>query len=629
MATDSVSEHLVGDIDERGFINNLYRKGFSFDKCISELHANCIDANCSDIKYIEREETIKIVDDGCGMDIEGVKNMFSMYRDNHNFDKSLGVSGMGSKAATCILSGKKNMYIYTKKIDGQPISAYIPWETIFKTGKYSNQIKISLMTQEEIDEFNSDRINTNNCGTTIVFPQSKQLSECIKQQLDPETTNNDLLPTSQLCYIYGKFNRIKTTYVSFTSPSVEPNVLKLYNYFEDNDTKYYQGITECVIKCYKNISDKDDKRFILYMPNGEELESEKYGRGYAKTLTPVIKNLTSYRCYGEFNIKCAIKRDRKYFDETKPVLPSSSTPKIHDYDIEHFDKSFPSHNIYAEFLSKTSIVRNGQVIGNIDLDDFKFSSTRGNAKLMFKTMNVRCIIEYNPISTQDNEMDKLVCVQENKTQLVCNFPVNLTRLISHVKGDKADSVWKYFEKFVHRIKPVEEPVTEELVASTIVEETVTVTEEPVTEETEELVVSTIVEETVTVPKEPVMEVAEEPVTSTIVEETVTVPEEPVTEATEELVESKTVEEPVTVTEAIDQFLNDNDRVSDTSIFIDEEDDNCIKSDKELVMQAQKCYNMLKTIDFEDLLNRVSETPKVGNKNTISEIKKMMMIISSI
>ena len=73
----------VGEIDESGILHGLFRKGFSFAKSLSEIHANSIDAKATNITYVI-DKKIRIIDDGRGMDQRELKNAFSMYNSNHS-----------------------------------------------------------------------------------------------------------------------------------------------------------------------------------------------------------------------------------------------------------------------------------------------------------------------------------------------------------------------------------------------------------------------------------------------------------------------------------------------------------------------------------------------------------------
>ena len=106
-----------GSYDESGIIKGFFRKGFTDNHCINELYANTIDAKSKNVFNIINDDNIKIVDDGIGMDRSGLQQMFNLYGSNHSTEKSLGVSGLGTKAATAILGKKTQVEIFTKKND--------------------------------------------------------------------------------------------------------------------------------------------------------------------------------------------------------------------------------------------------------------------------------------------------------------------------------------------------------------------------------------------------------------------------------------------------------------------------------------------------------------------------------
>ena len=47
--------NLAGDIDESGFLNSLYRKGFTHANAILEVVANSLDANLTKLQFIINE----------------------------------------------------------------------------------------------------------------------------------------------------------------------------------------------------------------------------------------------------------------------------------------------------------------------------------------------------------------------------------------------------------------------------------------------------------------------------------------------------------------------------------------------------------------------------------------------
>ena len=94
-----------------------------------------------------------------------ISNMFSMHRENHSTDKSSGISGVGGKIALMILSNKTLVEVFS--FDGNNyIKAIVPWDIMFKEGKYTNMITIKSMDTEEIIWF---KTKLNNTGTIIKF----------------------------------------------------------------------------------------------------------------------------------------------------------------------------------------------------------------------------------------------------------------------------------------------------------------------------------------------------------------------------------------------------------------------------------------------------------------------------
>jgi signal transduction histidine kinase len=144
---------MVGSINDSGILRGLHRKGFTPPKCLSELKANSIDADANNILYSITSSHIKIIDDGKGMKNEAIRNMFDMHKENHAGEKTRGVSGVGGKVSTMVLSEQKTVMMYTKSQDGPYYSITIPWDIMFKEGKYSEMIKVQNMTENEIIDF--------------------------------------------------------------------------------------------------------------------------------------------------------------------------------------------------------------------------------------------------------------------------------------------------------------------------------------------------------------------------------------------------------------------------------------------------------------------------------------------
>jgi hypothetical protein len=281
---ETINNELCGCIDELGFLKNLYRKGFTNDKCLSELIANSIDAKATKIIIKELENHIYFIENGRGMDNKGCNDMFAMNRSNHSQEKSIGVSGIG-KVSLLMLSNKSLVQLYTRKIGEQYINITIPWGEIFEQGVYTNMIKKSPMNEEEILEFKKDRedmkVHGDYQGTTIKFIYNDQLQETISNNFkNPEelkSKNIIINPLNKQGVVFGHFD-VEILYNNFQNPHVI-TTLPMYNYFKEKNNLYYCGKSEYIIQHYKN--DKGVYRFI-YNENGEQKEIQKRGAGYSK-----------------------------------------------------------------------------------------------------------------------------------------------------------------------------------------------------------------------------------------------------------------------------------------------------------------------------------------------------------
>ena len=116
-----------GSFNEEGFIQSLSRKGFTLPRCIIELIGNILDAKGKNAVFRVEKDYITLDDDGVGMSASKVGEMFDMYRQNHKNDTSIGVSGLGSKSATLLLSQNNinrasHVTIYTHQVDANPFA---------------------------------------------------------------------------------------------------------------------------------------------------------------------------------------------------------------------------------------------------------------------------------------------------------------------------------------------------------------------------------------------------------------------------------------------------------------------------------------------------------------------------
>ena len=425
----------IGNIDECGFLNNLKRKGFTTTKCLGELHANAIDACAEHIDYNISRNNIKIIDDGLGMTIEQIRNGFSIYRPNHNNDRSIGVSGIGMKGALYNLSINKLTKIITKTESGEYLTVEAPWDEIYQNKKYSNMIRLRGSNVEEITQFNYERVSYNIIrGTTIILPYSDILSDAIKLQFQTPVESDDFKPLDQFSVIFGGFSQI-VSYQHYEQSDGSSKVLQPYNYFDAFQSEFYLGKDIQTIEFYEN--GNNEYRFIWRNVDGEIYEIPKAGRGYSKEIRCITTGLFGWNCIGEAKVITGARINHELFDENNPQMPTAKTI-THPYDKIHIgDKN-------SKFSRDIQVVRNKQLIGIVEVPEISPGSERGNGESMFSSEIVHCQIQYNPLSNQENKQDLIIGVQENKNQFKSNMPLSLTRLIKAIKYEHCKNIWNYF-----------------------------------------------------------------------------------------------------------------------------------------------------------------------------------------
>jgi hypothetical protein len=435
---------MVGSINDSGILQGLNRKGFIPPKCLSELKANSIDAKANSILYSITASHIKIIDDGNGMKKEAIRNMFDMHKENHAGEKTLGVSGVGGKVSTMVLSEQKTVMMYTKSRDGAYYSITIPWDIMFKEGKYSEMIKVQNMSENEIIDFQKERENMKNkdSGVSIWFPYNDRLVTEIEKQftLPNDDIENQLSIENQLCFIYGGFS-IDVKYKHYEKPDETMQMIK-YDYFGGENNEYYKGKTHEIIKLYE----KKNKYRYIWEKKDNLFEIKNKGKGFSKDPEPITESLSTWKHLGDYSVLVGCRRDEKYFTETTTEMPQSALDIPLEYEKKHFGES------KCIVLCKPQLIRNGQIICSFDLPDVKISNRRGNAKAMFQIRHVKCYLLYDPISNLDNKQDLLCGIQENKNQCTCLLEIPFLRLIKDIKHKKEEEIWSYFEGIVERNK---------------------------------------------------------------------------------------------------------------------------------------------------------------------------------
>jgi len=440
----------VGRIDERGYLKGFKRRGYTPQKCILELTANSLDAIDARrakgwtgegriIFTVAADRTIRMSDNGQGMDRVAVENMFALHRENHASDASRGVSGIGAKPALSNLSGDKDMHLLTHKESGEYLKVIVPWEAIHRDGVFTGMIKVMEMTAAEAASFGP------NPGTTSVFPYNRTLLELIQNNFKPVGEDNPLsVPLDRIGVVFGS-EPVRIEYVHFETPDVV-NLLPMYDYFGEDDAAYYTGVSRENIALWYS-SAENSYRFIW---NG--LEITPAGRGLAKDPAPVRTNLIGHVRVGDFSVVSGLRRDDAIFNLAAPCMPGASKDHCNAYNTAHLGEA------NTIFLAQSKLVRNGQKIGPVPLADTILAHSRAGGLQNCAIQQVQCEVRFNPVSAQSNHQDTVMGIQENKNQFDGeSLPLTFTRLVKAIRFKKAADIWAYFQQAVAAAAPPPPP----------------------------------------------------------------------------------------------------------------------------------------------------------------------------
>lgn len=488
----------IGRIDERGYLKGFSRRGFTPAKCIGELIANSLDS--MDKVPLDRDyrktivfdvfsETVRMVDNGFGMNTDDAERMFALHNENHPSDKSRGVSGVGAKPSLSLLGNRQETNIYTRVNGGDYLRITVPWARIHAEGVWTGMVTTRLMTEDEKSVFNAER--TVGHGTTIEFRKNEILCGILEESFLQSPSN----PLDSPGIIFGRDDVSMKFRNHICKTLVNDVTLKLYNYF-DRQSKFYTGVQMDLIEQYYSPQEGRDR--FIWEDGGDTWEVPYCGPGrFSKEIKKMTVGLTGYHKVGEYTVHTGLREDTGLFDPENPKDPSLKATEggigasgyVGPYNKEHLgEDSFG-------FLGSYKLVRNGQLIGLMEPPDICMSSARANWAINLEVGIVQTEVRFSPCSSQeDNHQDRAMNIQENKNQFDGkSLPKNFTRLVKALKKRKSHMIQEYFTAVLRSVEPqiVEshgEPNGEQFVTADEEEEhenTVVVASAPLVHESDE------------------------------------------------------------------------------------------------------------------------------------------------
>jgi len=432
-----------GGIDQRGFIKNLTKKGFTQYQCWCELLANSIDNQATMCQIMVKHNTINLIDNGSGMDKLLLKNMFQMCRENHPNQRTIGLAGVGAKAALLLLSKGRTCYVFTRTENGTYLKATIPWEAITEQGQWTDKIIFTQQTEDEKEEYIRERNDRHMDikGTTIVLPYTDTVAISISNQFN-KITREKIQPMERFDIVFAKINNWKVIFTHCDHPQ-EERILEMFRPLSSNNSEYYLGITRNKICVYRD-TDANEIYFVLDTDDGPKYCRET-GRGVDKKPKPYT--LGTPTLIGIMVLKLGMKKNNNYFDPNHPKMPTCNALRLDNYEKRFFPAEQAGQVPHKEFLAKRHLFRNKHMFGLTS--HFKFASFNGGGagqvKSKHRNFYIKQQLHYDTWACQDNPMDKIFGIQENKNQFngKC-MPKTLTNLLDYCKNKKAAEMWEYF-----------------------------------------------------------------------------------------------------------------------------------------------------------------------------------------
>jgi hypothetical protein len=436
----------AGSRNEAGFVNNLDRKGFTQNKGLSEIVANAADAGASYVMFQISGKVIKIWDDGKGMTLEKVNHMYDSERENHTMEETMGVSGVGGLISLYVLSKDDDgtprpSITYTKSEHGPYLMSVAPWDAIKQQIKYDGMVDIESMTEEQMATFHKETTEKFKIsGTTHAIPYSDGLAAILMEQFQDKPKSEIIPYESRLSVIFGKTPIDLFLDKGDGTPIMK---LKMYDYMSGKDNEYYIGKNEERIHL---IQDENGIQQSLWYD--EDTESWMAFHNRKKTTERDISPtpfLPTYKTIGILGTTTAMRIDPQIFDPQNPKVLNSAALTLNAYDSAFFDDGRGYGEKLKSFFGKTVLNRNTQRITGWSLKGDSAGVSRAGAKTLLEMVHLRCELSYHTYSAQNNKMDEILGIQQNKNQHQNVFPLHLERMIGYLRARQFEKIQLYFK----------------------------------------------------------------------------------------------------------------------------------------------------------------------------------------
>ena len=447
-------------INEKGFIKNLSRLGFTKNQSFAEIFTNSIDAKANKIIIEKNKKDIRIIDNGLGMNQSELRNKYDLMKQRQRDRDTTGCAGIGGTTSEFILAKIKSVVI-TKKSESDEISvAEVDWNRVYTEQKLFDSILFRKPTDEELNLFLSERDNDH--GTTTILYYAKddenELTNILKEQFDPKK-KKDIPHCERFDIIFGHKN-CEFIFKHWKTKNKEIS-LELYNLnkYREEDMNYL--FKDYDIQIHKEINSGN----IIYICDGRIIDihgsTSRGKKTYKKTLTNYIKNCETDKL-GILKLNLYNPYDDNRFDINNPKIPGAGQ-SLNNYEKKFFrlkENAF----VDREFIQEMQIYRNNHYLGIKKICNR--NSARADGKTGNKLFYTRSFIEFFVESNEDeieiSPIDEIFGIQLNKNQNnQDNIPIPLGRLIEGLIEEFHLETWEYFQNIIKDFERNKEIITKE------------------------------------------------------------------------------------------------------------------------------------------------------------------------
>lgn len=425
----------IGSRNEAGFVENFDRMGFDINKSGAELVSNSIDAKATHIIIkIVSNKWILFIDDGLGMTMQDIQNMFDAQRENHVDEQTIGVSGIGGKVSLFQLSKDdggcpRTCQVLTRSEGNQYFKVVVPWNHIWKEKKYDKMISVHPMTTDDLHFFRSCMKTLH--GTILCIPHSNSLETIIREQFKYKPSLDMIPYDARWSIIFGKLN-VKILLDNNDGNSMTS--LPLYDYMNQPRNVFYMEKLEMDVMVFR-----DRKGFVQYVIRNEDGEYVGFrmqgssGRCDRNIRTISWDPRTSY-IIGTLRIVMGMHQRDDIVQRVATVHPCA-------YDASFFEMETDLSR-YVQFCTHIPMIRNGHYIKSYRFPDASHDVvyTKKSFDEWLENVYVRVEITYETSSSQKNALDAEMGIQQNKQQNDALLPKQLARLIAHLRHSYAQQV---------------------------------------------------------------------------------------------------------------------------------------------------------------------------------------------